>query len=173
MHIILKARSSDENYNGDCDYAVVDLTLALAEKIRHRVAVARQAQEQCNDIYELYFWDSTANFYDQNVLAPCQEAAAAAARGLALEQTGRDWLNDFEQRGYAVVPAGIDFTAHEAQRTEVDQMIVRRSDSSLQPEFEIAWTASAKFTDVYVTTCELPLAAMEGLLTVNAPQPVS
>ena len=44
MHIIVKAKSSDENYNGDCDYAVVELTVALAEEIRQRVAIARQAQ---------------------------------------------------------------------------------------------------------------------------------
>jgi hypothetical protein len=169
MHIILKTRSSDENYNGDCDYAVVDLTVALAEEVRHRVAIARQALKQCGHLYELYFWDGAADFYDQNLLVACQEAVA---HGLGLEHVDRDWLNDFEQQGYAVVPVGVDLTALEAQRTEVDQMIVRCGASSFQPEFNIAWTASPKFTDVYVTTCELPLAAIEGLLTATDPQPV-
>ena len=118
----------------------------------------------------MYFWDGRADFYDHKLLAPCQEAVGY---GLGLEQVGRDWLNEFEQQGYAVLPAGVDLTAHEAQRTEVDQMIVRCSASSFPTEFNIAWTASPKFTDVYVTTCELPLAAMEGLLTAAAQQPVS
>jgi len=172
MHIILNAHSSNEHYNGDCDYAIVDLTPALAEQIRRRVALARQAGQQDDDLYELYFWGSTAEFYDHSILDACEEAAAAA-HVPDPDQAARDWLADFEQREYAVVPEGVDFTAHEAQRTEVDQMVVRCSPSSHRPEFEIAWTASPKHSDVYVTTCELPLTAMEELLAATTPQPAT
>jgi hypothetical protein len=41
-------------------------------------------------------------------------------------------------------------------------MIVRCSPSSRNPQYEIAWTAMPKHTDVYVTTSDLPLAALEG-----------
>ena len=173
MHIILNAHSSDENYNGDCDYAIVDLTPALVEQIRHRVALARQAGQQDNDLYELHFWGSTAEFYDHDILDACQDAAAAAAGGLNPDQAASDWLTDFEQREYAVVPEGVDFAAHEAQRTEFDQVIVRCSPSAHRPEFEITWTASPKHSDVYVTTCELPLTAMEDLLAATVPQPAT
>jgi hypothetical protein len=47
-------------YNGDCDYAVVELTPALVKQIRSRVALARKAD---SDLYELYFW-SSADFFD-------------------------------------------------------------------------------------------------------------
>ena len=116
MQIILNAHSSNEHYNGDCDYAVIDLTPELAEQIRNRVALARQARQQDNDLYELYFWGSPAEFYDYNILDACQEAIAAAG-GRRRNKAARDWLADFEQREYAVVPGGVDFTAHEAQRT--------------------------------------------------------
>ncbi len=172
MHLILNAHSSDENYNGDCDYAIVDLTPALAEEIRRRVALARQAGQQDNDLYELYFWGSTADFYDHNILDACQEAAAAAS-GPDPDQAARDWLDDFERREYAAVPAGIDFTVHEAQRTECDQVIIRCSPSSHRPEFEIAWTTIPRHSDVYVTTCDLPLTAMEELLAAMIPQAVA
>ena len=46
MHIILNACSSNEHENGDCDYAAVDLTPALTEQIRRRVALARRAVKQ-------------------------------------------------------------------------------------------------------------------------------
>jgi len=167
MHLILNAHSSNEFYNGDCDYAVVELTPALAEQIRSRVALARQAGQQDNNLYELYFWGSTADFFDCNILDACQDAIATAGRRRR-NKAARNWLADFEGREYAVVPAGVDFTAHEAQRTECDQMIVRCSPSSHHPEFEIAWTTIPKHSDVYVTTCDLPLAVMEELLAATA-----
>ena len=173
MHIILNAHSSDEHYNGDCDCAVVDLTPELADQIRNRIALARQAGQQDSDLCELYFWGSTVEFYDDNILDACQDAAAAAADGPDPDQAARDWLTDFEQREYAVVPEGVDFTAHEAQRTEFDRVIIRCSPSSHRPEFEIAWTASPKHSDMTVTTCDLPLKAMEELLAATAPQPAT
>ena len=173
MYLIFNAHSSDENYNGDCDYAVIDLTPALAEEVRRRVALARQAGQQDNDLYEMYFWGSTADFYDHNVLDACQDAAAAAVRGSDPDQTARDWLDDFERHEYAVVPEGVDFTAPEVQRTECDQVIVRCSPSSHRPEFKIVWITSPKHSDVYVTTSELPLTAMEELLAATVPQPAT
>ncbi len=43
-------------------------------------------------------------------------------------------------------------------------MIVRCSPSSANPEYEIAWTVMPKHSDTYVTTRDLPLAAMEGFV---------
>lgn len=171
MHIILNTHSSNEHYNGDCDYAIIELTPALAERIRSRVALARQAGQQDNDLCELYFWGSTAEFYDHDILDACQDAVAAAADGPDPDQVARDWLADFEEQEYAAVPDGVDFTARQAQRTELDQMIVRCSPLSHRPEFEIAWTASPKNSGVCVTTCNLPLTTMEDLLAATVPQP--
>jgi hypothetical protein len=167
MHLILNVHSSNAHYSGKCDYAVVDLTPALAERIRSRVALTREAKQQDRDLYELYFRGSTADFYDHNILDACQEAIAAAG-GPDPDETAFDWLNDFEQREYAVVPAGVDLNAHESQRTEADQMIIQISPSAIRTEFSITWTASPKHADINVTTGELPLSAMEELLAVTA-----
>lgn len=163
MHIILNAHSSNEHFNGDCDYAVVELTPALAEQIRNRVALARQAAEQDSDLYEVYFWGSSAEFFDHDILDACQNAVAAAG-GPDPDQAACDWLAEFELQEYAVVPDGVDFAVLEPKRTETDQMIVRCSPSSHRPEFKIAWMASPKHSDVYVNTCELPLRAVVELL---------
>jgi hypothetical protein len=166
MHLILNAHSSDPHYNGDCDYAIVDLTPKLAERIRRRVTLASEAGQRDNDLYELYFWGSSVEFFDHDVLDGCQEAITAG--GPDPHQAARDWLADFEGRGYAVVPTGFDLNAYEPQRTECDQAIVRCSPSSHHPEFEIAWTTIPKHSDVYVTTCELPFTVIEELLATDA-----
>ena len=166
MQIILNAHSSNEFYNGNCDYAVVELTSALAKQIHNRVALAREARQQDSDIWELYFWGGTAEFFDRNILDACQEAIATAGHRRR-NKAARDWLADFEQQEHAVVPDGVDLNAHEAQRTECDQMIIQVSPSSLRTEFSIIWTASPKNSGVDVTTVELPLAAMEELLATT------
>jgi hypothetical protein len=73
MHIILNTHSSHAEYNADCDYAIVELTPALAEEIRRRVALASEARQQDSDLYELYFWGSTAEFFDHAILDTCQD----------------------------------------------------------------------------------------------------
>jgi hypothetical protein len=170
MHLILNAHSSNQHYNGDCDYAVVELTPALAEQIRSRVALAGEARQHDSNLYELYFWGSTAEFFDHNILDACQEAIATAGRRRR-NKAAREWLADFEGREYAVVPDGVDLNAHEAQRTECDQMIIQVSPSPLRTEFSIIWTATPKHADLDVTTSELPLATMEELLSATTPQP--
>jgi hypothetical protein len=116
MHLILNVHRSNQHYNGDCDYAVVELTPALAKRIHSRVALARQAAKQDSDLFELYFWGS-ADFFDHVILDACQEAVATASRRRR-DKAALDWLTDFEGREYAVVPASVDVDAYEPQRTE-------------------------------------------------------
>jgi hypothetical protein len=166
MYLIFDTHSTNSEYNGDCDYAIVELTPALAEQIRSRVALAREVRQHDSDLWELYFWGGTAEFFDHDILDTCQEAVATAGRRRR-DRAARKWLDEFEQREYAVVPDGVDLNAHEAQRTECDQMIIQVSPSSLRTEFSIIWTASPKNSGVDVTTVELPLAAMEELLATT------
>jgi hypothetical protein len=166
MHLILNAHSSNEHYNGNCDYALVELTPALAEKIRSRVALARQVAKQDSNLYDVCFWGSMAEFFDHNILESCLNAIS----GSTSDDAARDWLADFEQQGYALVPAGVDLDAHEAQRTECDQVIIRVASYSHRLEFSVVWTASPKYADLDVTTSELPLTAMEELLAATIPQ---
>ena len=166
MQIILSAHSSNEFFNGNCDYAVVELTPALAKQIRNRVALARKAGQKDRDLYEMYFWGGTAEFYGCALLEACQEAVAAASGS---DEAANDWLTELEQREYAVVPDGVDFNAHETQRTECDQMVVRCNRCSDSPTFSVAWTASPKHADLEITTSELPLAAMDELLAARRP----
>lgn len=155
--IVLAVTSTNPEFDDKCDYAVVQLTPALVDQVRRRVELAREAGGQDDDLYELYFWGGTAEFYGGDLVDACQEAAAT-------DQAAQDWLTRLEQDGHALVPPAVDLAACESQWTEVDQMVVRRCPPSSDPRYEIAWTASPKHTDVYVTTRDLPLAALENYL---------
>ena len=159
--IVLETHSTDPDFNGDCDYAVMRLTPGLMEQVRRRVEVARQAGQQDDDLYELSFWGGTAEFYGCELPEACQEAVAAA-KGTGADQAAQDWLTGLEANGHALMPPAVDLAACQAQRTECCQMIVRCSPLSSNPPHEIAWTASPKHSDVYVTTGELPLTVLEG-----------
>jgi hypothetical protein len=158
--IVLDTHSTDPDFNGDCDYAVVRLTPELVEQVRRRVELARQAGRQDDDLYELYFWWGTAEFYDSGLVDACEKALTA-------EQSVQDWLAGLERDGRALLPPAADLAACQPQRVECAQMIVRRSPSSPDPRHEIAWIAVPKHTDVYVTTRDLPLAAMEGYAGIS------
>jgi hypothetical protein len=158
--LVLSTHSSDENFNGDCDYALVRLTPELVAQVHRRVELARQGRQQDDELYELYFWDGAAEFHDCGLVDACQEAVAAA-RGADGNQAAQDWLTRLEQDGHALVPPAANLAACQPQRTECAQMIVRASPSSDDPEYEIAWTAIPKHSDVHVTTSDLPLAALE------------
>jgi len=47
--IVLGTRSTDPEFNGDCDYAVMQLTPELMEQIHRRVELARQVGSQDDD----------------------------------------------------------------------------------------------------------------------------
>ncbi len=132
MHLILNAHSSNEHYNGDCDYALVELTPALVEQIRSRVALAREAGQKDNNLYELYFWGSTAEFFDHNILDACQEAIATAGRRRR-NKAARNWLADFEGQEYAVVPE-----RRQPQHPRRPANGVRSTHNPLQPVFASA-----------------------------------
>ena len=164
MKIILQTHSSDSEYNGDCDYAVVDLTPIVVQQIRQRAELARQARQRDDDLYELSFWGSPAEFYDSGLLDACDKALAAAAEESDADHAVRDWLADLEQNGHALLPAAVDLDTHEAPRVECGQVILRCHRFPEGLSLEVAWTAIPKHSDVGVTSASLPLAAMESYL---------
>lgn len=158
MHLLFTTCSSNEHSNGELDYAVVEMTPALLAEIRRRVELARQIQRQEDDLYELSFWGGTGEFYDHRLLEACEEAVEAAH-----PDTVGEWVTDFEQQGYAVLPAGVQLSQHEAQRTECDQIVLCCRPSLPEPTFELFWSASPKHMDITVTTHALSSAKLETL----------
>jgi hypothetical protein len=163
MKIIFRAQSDNPDYNADCDYALVDMTPALWEQIRRRVEIARQAFQADGDLCELSFWLGTAEFYSSRLTEACEEAIAVVSEGTDKDKSAAAWAwsAQFDDPGYALLPSGVDLDKHQPERTECAQMIVRCAPSGGRPEFEVAWTAIPKHTDIHVTTRDMPLATLE------------
>jgi hypothetical protein len=161
VNIVLETSSTDPDNYADCDCAVMELTPDLVELIQRRGKLTRRAWRQDHDLYELYFWCGMVDFYDCQVIEACQEAVAANATHGNADQLVRDWLADLESNGHALLPPGVDLQAHQPQRTECQQMILRCCRPSDTPQYEVAWSVIPKHTDIYVTTSGLPLKAMD------------
>lgn len=152
MRLLLKTTSTNPEYDGDCRCAVLDLTPERVAQITAHVKVARQAAEASDALWDLYFWGDGPTFHDQKLIDACDEAA-----GGNVGVNPGDWERRLQTKGVLTLPDGVDLERFEAQRTECDQQIVRCQRVGGRLAFDIAWTASPKHTDLYVTTEAIPL----------------
>jgi hypothetical protein len=67
------------------------------------------------------------------------------------------------EQGFLPLPEGVNLERFEARSTECDQQIIRCRREGEQVAFEVAWTASPKHTDLYVTTQAIPWEELRGL----------
>ena len=93
-------------------------------------------------------------FYDYSLVEACDQLANSWPDG---------WETGFDQRGMAALPDGVRLEDFPIQRTECDQEILRYQAGSNDLEVEIAWTASPKHVDIYVTTEAVPIKELEVL----------
>ena len=128
--------------------------------------MTQRAAEKDTDLYELYFWCGNVDFYDYNLAEACGAAVAAAAVGKEEDRNAAApaWYSALEQNGHALLPTGVDLQAHQPQRVECSQMILRCCRPSDVPQYEVAWTVIPKHTDIYVTTRGMSLSAIDAYL---------
>jgi hypothetical protein len=160
MRIILTTHSIAE-YNGACNYAVLNVTPELLELVRRRVEVARRVYEQDNDFLELCFRDSQPAFYDTSLLDACQAVLEAEESDSAAE-AARAWLDELQTSQSIAIPAGVDLAALAPKRTECHEMLVRLDGPRERPSFDVAWSAIPKHVDATVTTSDLSPSVLEG-----------
>jgi len=107
MLILLSTSSSDENYNGDCDVAVIDMDLAYAKVLLRRLDLVKTLHAKTSDIDSIEFVD----------YAPLWLAASSLPSDL-------DEVGDYAD-GPLVVPEGIPAPNSElGQRTDCDRCSV-------------------------------------------------
>jgi len=101
VRIIIRATSSNENFNGGIDYAIVDITPELIRKIQSRQEMAKAAKQADGDFSRMTFYDYAARY-------------VSASHGIDLPS----------DENVGVLPGGtvIDEDAH--QRTDCDRMCV-------------------------------------------------
>jgi sulfur carrier protein ThiS len=150
VRVILKVWSSNHDINGGCDFAVVEITLALAELALRRIAALCEQKVLDPAVDETYYWGSEVEFFSPwTDLANQTEEIKAAC--LKLEEE----LESLQVNRREMVTAAHGSSVPQSQiaRVECAQMVVR--------EEGIAFTAIPKHNDFYVTTAEIPKGVLE------------
>lgn len=136
--LILSTTSSNEHWNGDCDYAVVQVDNVLANKVWIRQRLFEKIKLADSNLYKMYFWDWDPAFFSPYMykLDP----------GFTDEFEKR--LNDAGNGDIWTMPDTFEIPKEAFVKVECTQMIVR--------EDGVAWVTIPKHSSVYVTTVEIP-----------------
>jgi hypothetical protein len=146
MKLVMNVSSRNENDDGGCVLACIDLTPRLAELALRRIETLRDLQARDPDAAEIYYWNYDAVFFDPFLGAGHDgepKDPLAATREPLLDRL------DKEQKGLVEVESLFVVPEDQLAAIECGQMIVRREG--------IAFTAIPKHASFYVeTTAEIP-----------------
>ena len=129
MKLIIHTSSSDENFDGDINHALVDITPEYATLLLRRIASLQAQQALDRDAYEHLYWDCTPDWFD--------------AYGLD-DELGDSW----EEPEYIEAPGDLDVTANRV-RTECDRLVVANDG--------VMWKCYPKHCSVSILTREIPI----------------
>ncbi len=144
MRVVLKVWSSNPDYSGGCDYAVVEISEEFAKLTLRRINVLNEHKALDHSLCETYYWDSSPEYFNPWVNRASQPGEVRES-GVDLEEI----LENLEVGTREIVTAPLDFRISESQIVAVEcvQMIVRDSG--------IAFTGLLRHSDIYVTTAEI------------------
>jgi hypothetical protein len=143
MKVVMNVSSRNENDDGGCVLACIDLTPQLVELALRRVETLAELQAQDQNADEIYYWNYDAVFFDPLLdSGGSPEGASTTASEQLLDRLEKA-ANDFvEVDGKFHIPEG------QIAAIECGQMIVR-------PE-GVAFVAIPKHASFYVETAEVP-----------------
>ena len=152
MRVVLRTWSSNPEFSGGCDYAVVEIGEEFAKLALRRIGLLCEQKALDSSISESYYWDSSAEYF-----SPWGNRANPPSE---LEESGfdlGDTLEHLEVDTREVVTAPADFQVPESQIATVEcaKMIVS--------EGGIAFNALLRHTDIYVTTAEISRQLLESV----------
>lgn len=129
--LLIDTTSTDEFYNGDCNYVVIELTKDFLEVLRKRVNLALHAFHQDPQFYEIAFWEYSHTFTGT----------------VEFDMTSLDW---YELLDNPNLPAS---------EVEIPFLYVRcNGPRDKPPEVEIVFSGAPKDTSIVVTSNPVPLS---------------
>ena len=145
MKLVMNVSSRNENDDGGCVLACIDLTPQLAELALQRIESLRELKSRDPDTDEIYYWNYNAVFFDP-FLGPGQDGESEDP----LVATGEQLLDrlDKGQKGFVEVDSLFVVPEHQLATIECGQMMVRREG--------VAFIAIPKHGSFYVETAEVP-----------------
>jgi hypothetical protein len=139
MKVVLNTWSTSEDYNADCDYALVDLTSNLAARILTRMNLIDRLRKDDMALHEVSFWDATAEFF----ATPDEESLA-------------EYLPE-DGDSFTVLPEGIEIPVDSFQRTDCDRLNIDVCGSDL----EVSWRSYPRHVTLQITTTSVPRSFLE------------
>ena len=147
MKLILNVSSHNENDDGGCVLAAIDLTPQLAQLALRRIETLRTIKAQDENVEEIYCWNFDAVFYDPFLgVEGDQEGIPEGRKALA----GEELLESLDNSPNDFIEVDEAFEIPERQIARLDccEMAVRNEG--------IAFVAIPKHASFYVETRELP-----------------
>lgn len=153
MRVILKVWSSNPDYSGGADYAAVDITEELAKLTLCRMNLLGEQKALDAAVYETYYWDPSAEYFSPRAVRQIEPDEIVESNSRLDEVLDRLEVDIKE-----TVKAPPDFPVPEGHIVAVEcaQMIVRDGG--------IAFTALLRYSDIYLTTAEVPREIIEAAL---------
>ena len=145
MKLAMNVSSRNENDDGGCVLACIDLTPGLAELTLQRIESLGELQARDQDADEIYYWNYDAVFFDP-FLGPGHEGVPEDPWALTGEQL-LDRL-EREQKGFVEVDSVFVVPEHQLAAIERSEMVVRKE--------AVAFIAIPKHGSFYVETVEVP-----------------
>lgn len=144
VKFLLRTSSSDEHYNGDIDFCLVEVTKQLARRILHRRKVFTSAKKSEPELWEMYFWGGSGDW------VPYSGVFHEKTINITKEQEAL-----LDDNNFVELPDEYSVDPDSLVRTECEQMIVR--------EDEVCWTVIPKHSSIYIMTHPLPYKLIEKL----------
>ena len=142
--LLLAVFSTDPDTTGDCDFAVVGMSAALAQSSLTRMERVRTVRAEEPDLSTLHYHDGSARYY------PFSDALEEVVERL----TGSDIYTVLDEHGWLILPETVVLPTQWVRHTDANTMVVT--------ETEIWWTATPSHSRVMVKTASLsrvPLTA--------------
>jgi hypothetical protein len=125
--LVLKCSSNDENFDGGCEYALIEITPAFCKLALDRIALCDRLHQEDVSLVEMYYWNYDALYFGRhgdsdlgdNAATDIEECAPKLAE--LLDTTIDDWDNDDEQ---AELTADLFVPESLQCRVECTQMVI-------------------------------------------------
>lgn len=134
-HLVIDTSSTDDNYNGDCDLALVPLTPEYVADLLWYMAEAARLHRADDSVYDLECWDATPSYFRFN------------DRLEEIRDIYGDLAVDVPRGEPILLTADPAFGEEEFQRVECQTVQVSGD--------EVWWTAYVKHTNVRIETARV------------------
>jgi|GEM_PF-3059202 len=139
MRLVLGIVSSNSDFNGGCDFALVTISPHYARQVLARMKALLGLAQHDDSLHEAHYWDFSAQYFEFPADEDLQEKLEAA----------HDTYVELDEK--CELPEDL------FQRTEYAHMVVE----VMGDQAEVSWRASPKNASLYVETNPVPQSIIE------------